>query len=282
MSGNRVVVHKRNPNPAQIDQLGTTIPMAELFASVPPAPPPPPKHLFDPPRRLVPVPMETAAAAGDLPQASVATRSVQALVFDLDTLFAEASSWHLDSLNQALKAFGVQAPVDRPLACQAALESLSRERRLPAYLHGIARQIEKVHAVEQIQRRCAPRQETELLLTRLRRQGYRLAIRSGASRNRTTAMLERAKWSEHFETFLVPEDVGHRPPDAETYNTLCNRMELRPDQVVAVESSTKGQEAAHGLGLHVCALRRGELADWSGVQRAIERVESVRAGAFPC
>jgi HAD superfamily hydrolase (TIGR01509 family) len=282
MSANRVVVHKRNPNPAHIDQLGTTIPMAELFATVPPSPPPPPKHLFEPPRRLVPVPLETAATAGDLPQASVASRSIQAIVFDLDTLFADASSWHLDSLNQALKAFGIQVPVDRAVSCQAALESLSREHRLPTYLHGLARQIEKVHAVEQIQRRCAPRQETELLLTRFRRQGYRLAIRSGASRNRTTAMLERAKWSGHFETILVPEDVGQRPPDSETYNTMCNRMELRPDQVVVVESSPKGQEAARNLGLNVCTLRRGELADWSGVHRAIERIESVREGAFPC
>jgi hypothetical protein len=36
MTGNRVVVHKRNQNPSPIDQLGTTIPMAELFA--PPLP----------------------------------------------------------------------------------------------------------------------------------------------------------------------------------------------------------------------------------------------------
>lgn len=282
MSGNRVVVHKRNPNPSQIDQLGTTIPMAELFAAVPPLPPHPPKHLFEPPRRLVPVPLETAATCGDLPQASVANRSIQALIFDLDALFPDASNWHLESLNLALKAFGVQVPTDRTVTSQVALESLTRAHRLPDFLHGIARQIELVHAEDQIRHRGTPRQESEILLARLRRRGFRLAIRSGASRQRTTALLERAKWKDLFETFLYAEDVGHRPPDAEGYNTLCHRMDLRPDQVVAVEGSPKGQEAARHIGLHVCPLRRGELADWIGVHRAIERIESSREGVFAC
>ena len=95
-------------------------------------------------------------------------------------------------------------------------------------------------------------------------------------------MLERAKWSERFETSLYSEEVGNRPPDSEAFNTICNRMELRPDQMMAVEGSSKGQEAARHLGLNVCALRRGEFADWIGVHRALGRSESSREGVFAC
>lgn len=120
------------------------------------------------------------------------------------------------------------------------------------------------------------------MLDRLRRQGYRLGIRSGTSRQRTNALLERARWVDRFETFLYAEDVGHRPPDPEAYNTLCHRMDLRPDQVVAVEGSPKGQEAARQMGMNVCALRHGEPADWTGLRRAIERIESSREEVFAC
>lgn len=282
MSGNRVVVHKRNPTPSPIDQLGTTIPMAELFAAVPPLPPPPPKHLFETARRLVSVPPEIAATAGDLPEASVALRSIQALVFDMDALFAEASIWHLQALNLALRPFGVQIPLDRAVSSQIALETLTREHRFPSFLHKVARQIEQFHAAEQIQHRCWPRPETELLLSRLRQRGYRLALRSGATRERTSLMLERAGWREHFEVLQHAEDAGNRSPDPETFAGFGDRMGLRPDQILAIETAPRAQEAALRAGAHVCALRRNELADWIGIQRTIERIESSRQGAFAC
>lgn len=282
MSGNRVVVHKRIQSPSQIDQLGSTIPMAELFAAVPPIPPQPTRNLFGYQRRLVPVSMDAAACAGDLPEASVAGRSIQAVLFDLDTLFPGASSWHLQSLNRALKPFGVQIPSDNKLSCQLALESLTRDHRLPAFLHNMVRQIERIHANDEIHRRCWPRLEIESVLARLRQRGYRLAVCSAAARDRTSAMLERTGWNDRFEVVIHSEEVGHPLPDPETFLTACHRMALRPDQVLAVENSPRGQDSAKRAGVNVCSLGRSELADWIGVQRSIARVESSREGAFAC
>src|SRR3954464_6519552 len=149
------------------------------------------------------------------------TTKPTAILFDLDGVLIDATEWHYESLNRALALFGFSInryehlSAYNGLPTRTKLEMLSVEKGLPRALHPLIKRLKQVYTKAEILSKCWPVVEKEHLLSRLRREGYTLAVCSNAIRETMTLMLERSGVLKYFELVLSNEDVDRPKPDPE-------------------------------------------------------------------
>jgi HAD superfamily hydrolase (TIGR01509 family) len=182
---------------------------------------------------------------------------VAAVIFDLDGVLVDATEWHFEALNRALKLFGYQISRYEHLAAynglptRTKLEMLSIEKGLPTALHGMINRLKQVYTREEILRHCWPSFDKEYMLSRLKRDGLRMAVCTNAISETAELMLMRTGLRGYFEFVISNEEIKKPKPDPEIYRKALERLGLKPDQVVVVEDAQPGVEAAKGAGVRV-------------------------------
>jgi HAD superfamily hydrolase (TIGR01509 family) len=205
---------------------------------------------------------------------------VTAVIFDLDGVLVDAADWHYEALNRALALFGFTISRYEHLAAynglptRRKLEMLSVEKELPRALHGIIADAKQVYTREEILTKCRPAFEKEYMLSRLRREGYRLAVCSNAVRESVELMLRQTGVLDYFSFFLGNEDATKPKPDPEAYLRAMERLGVRPEEAVAVEDSAYGVEAARRAGASVCQVTGPSEVDYWRVREAIRAAEA--------
>lgn len=180
-----------------------------------------------------------------------------AVIFDLDGVLVDATEWHFEALNRALKLFGYQISRYEHLAAynglptRTKLEMLSIEKGLPTALHGLINRLKQVYTREEILRHCWPSFDKEYMLSRLRRDGLRMAVCTNAIADSAELMLQRAGIRSYFEFVISNEDIKKPKPDPEIYLMALGRLGLDAGQVVVVEDAQHGVEAARRAGARV-------------------------------
>ena len=183
--------------------------------------------------------------------------SVAAVIFDLDGVLVDATEWHFEALNRALKLFGYQISRYEHLAAynglptRTKLEMLSIEKGLPKALHGLLNRLKQVYTREEILRHCWPSFDKEYMLSRLKRDGLRMAVCTNAISETAELMLARTGLRPYFEFVISNEEIKKPKPDPEIYRKALERLALQPAQVVVVEDAQPGVEAAKGAGVRV-------------------------------
>lgn len=206
-------------------------------------------------------------------------RNVDAVLFDLDGVLVDATEWHFEALNRALGHFGFEITryehltTYNGLPTRRKLEMLSIEKGLPKALHGLISRVKQSYTVQEIQTRCWPCFEKEYLLSRLRRNGYRLAVCSNAVRESVSMMLERSGIIGYFDLLVSNEDVVNPKPDPEIYLRTCDRLGLEPSRVVVVEDAPHGIEAAKRAGARVCEVSGFTEVDWKRIGGFVDAAE---------
>ncbi len=287
MSGNRVVVHKRHQVPTRIDQLGTTIPMLELLESTLEKPSLP-KAKTERSPRLVPISMAQANSVGDMPQSSLAARTIHAIVFDLDSTLVDLKQWRETARARALALFGFElhsglksSAVKGSPSTAEILDHLSRDSGLPRSLHGLITRLEHAGIGREIEA-SHPDSEKEYLLMRLGREGYRLAVCSGMDRPSTMAILERARLQQFFDVVVTSEEIRTAKPSPETYLSACDRLGLRPNQVAVVESTPQGIDSARRAGAYVLPSEGVRDVEWIRIRKLVHQIEIRSTGVASC
>jgi beta-phosphoglucomutase len=181
----------------------------------------------------------------------------KAVIFDLDGVLIDATEWHFEALNRALKLFGYQISRYEHLAAynglptRTKLEMLSLEKGLPKALHGLVGRLKQVYTREEILRHCWPSFDKEYMLSRLRRDGYRMAVCTNAIAESAELMLQRAGLRPYFEFVLSNEEISRPKPDPEIYLKALERLGIPAAEVVVVEDAQHGVEAARRAGTRV-------------------------------
>jgi beta-phosphoglucomutase len=181
----------------------------------------------------------------------------KAVIFDLDGVLIDATEWHFEALNRALKLFGYQISRYEHLAAynglptRTKLEMLSIEKGLPKALHSLVNRLKQVYTREEILRHCWPSFDKEYMLSRLRRDGYRMAVCTNAIAESAELMLQRAGIRQYFEFIISNEEIARPKPDPEIYLKALERLGVQAGQVVVVEDAQHGVEAARRAGTRV-------------------------------
>ena len=204
---------------------------------------------------------------------------IRAILFDLDGVLVDATEWHYEALNRALALFGFTISRYEHLSSynglptRKKLEMLSVEKGLPVALHGLINKVKQVYTREEILTKCRPTFEKEYLLSRLERDGYRLALCSNAIRDSVELMIRQSGLYDYFEFFISNQDVTRPKPDPEIYQNAIARLGYSPEEIVIVEDAPHGVEAARRAGGHVCQVAGFAEVDYFRIKDAIVKAE---------
>jgi HAD superfamily hydrolase (TIGR01509 family) len=154
------------------------------------------------------------------------------------------------------------------------LEMLSLEKGLPVAIHQMLNRLKQVYTRDEIFTKCRPVFEKEYMVSRLRREGYRLAVCSNSIRETLDMMVRQSGLDDHFEFLISNEDVTRPKPDPEIYAAAIARLGVTPEHTLIVEDAPHGVEAARRVGAHVCQVAGFHDVHYSRIRAALDRIET--------
>ena len=186
---------------------------------------------------------------------------IKAILFDLDGVLVNATEWHYEALNKALRLFGREIgredhiKIYNGLPTTEKLKVMSEKGELPWGVHEIIKTLKRKYTDEQVFLNCKPNHEKQIMLSNLKRVGYKLAVVSNAQRYSVENML-RCSMTIDFFDYILGNDEGYKPkPAPDMYLAAFHFIKLKPREVVIVEDSPHGIEAAKRSGAKVLEVR---------------------------
>ncbi len=204
---------------------------------------------------------------------------IKAVIFDMDGVLIEAKDWHYESLNKALNLFGMEiSRYDHlvtydGLPTRKKLEMLSSERGLPVQLHEFINKLKQSYTMELVYAQCKPRFHHEYALSRLKNEGFKLAVASNSIRNTVQVMMERSELINYLDFYLSNQDVKNGKPDPEIYVQAIRRLGLQPEECLIVEDNENGKQAARGSGAWLMEVNEVEEVNYPNIIRTIQLIE---------
>lgn len=204
---------------------------------------------------------------------------IKAIVFDMDGVLIEAKDWHYEALNKALRLFGYEiSRYDHlvtydGLPTSKKLEMLSLEKGLPRGLHQFINDMKQLYTTEMVHMQCSPRFFHEYALSRLKNEGYRLAVASNSIRNSVELMMRKSALLPYLEFFLSNQDVSRGKPDPEIYNVAIARLGLQPKEVMVIEDNRNGIQAATAAGANVMKVEAVYDVNYENIHKHLELFE---------
>lgn len=207
---------------------------------------------------------------------------IKAILFDMDGVLIDAREWHYQSLNKALQLFGKaisrQDHLDNfdGLPTRKKLEQLSNNRGLPHELQEFVNDLKQKHTFHIVNEHCHPNFRHEYALSKLKSEGYKLALCSNSIRRSVDLMMELSNLSRYFDATLSNEDVTHPKPDPQIYQLAMKKLGVSADQCLIVEDNDNGFKAATGAGGFLLRVQSPKDITYDAVKRAIKNVEARR------
>lgn len=207
---------------------------------------------------------------------------IKAVIFDMDGVLIEAKDWHYDALNRALNLFGYNiSRYDHltkfdGLPTKDKLNMLSTEYSLPDELHSFINEMKQYYTMEIVHTHCKPMFIHEYALSKLKSEGYKLAVASNSIKNSVVTMMKKACLSDYLEIMLSNEDVHKGKPDPEIYMTVISKLGLLPEECVVIEDNENGIRAARAAGANVLTVDEVTDVNYKNIKSFISKIENVR------
>lgn len=204
---------------------------------------------------------------------------IKAVIFDMDGVLIEAKDWHYEALNKALGLFGMEiSRYDHlvtydGLPTNKKLEMLSTERGLPQELHKFINDMKQQYTLEIVYAQCKPRFYHEYALSRLKQDGYKLAVASNSIRKTVQIMMDQSSLMGYLDFYLSNQDVKVGKPDPEIYTKAIQKLGLTPQECLIVEDNEKGIQAAKASGAWVMEVDEVEKVNYQNIMSHIMRFE---------
>lgn len=182
---------------------------------------------------------------------------IKAIIFDMDGVLIDARDWHFEALNQALAPFGFcisredHLKTYDGLPTSKKLEMLTKNEELPMRLHKIISTIKQDRTLRIAAQKCFPNMHHLILIQKLKRDGYKLAVYTNSIRQTTTFMLTHSHLIDFFDVVLTNEDVKKPKPSPDGYVDAVARLGLTSDEVLVIEDGEYGAQAAKLAGCRV-------------------------------
>ena len=198
----------------------------------------------------------------------------------MDGVLIDAREWHYESLNRALKLFGFTiSRYDHlvtydGLPTRKKLEMLSRDQRLPTGLHGFLNDLKQSYTIEIVHARCKPRFQHQYTLSRLKAEGYKLAVASNSVRRSIELMMEKSALAGYLNAIVSIQDVVRAKPDPEIYLRALDLLGVSAGETLIVEDNPHGIAAARASGARVMVVQDPSEVTWDNVFANIQRAEN--------
>jgi len=204
---------------------------------------------------------------------------IKAVLFDMDGVLIEAKDWHYEALNKALALFGYEITRTEHLSgydglpTRTKLKKLTMEKGLPEELHDFINEMKQQYTVKIIHNQCRPRFNHEFALSKLKAEGYRIAVCSNSIRMTIEMMMEYAKLSGYLDFIISNQDVKNAKPDPEIYLVAMEKLKLKPEECLICEDNENGIEAAIASGGCLLAVKTVDDVNYNNIKKRINEIE---------
>lgn len=197
----------------------------------------------------------------------------------MDGVLIEAKDWHYEALNKALQLFGMEiSRYDHlvtydGLPTKKKLEMLSHERGLPRGLHEFINDMKQLYTLEIVHTACKPKFHHEYALSRLKNEGYRMAVCSNSVRNTIQVMMQKSSLEQYLDFYISNQDVRQGKPDPEMYNNAIQKLGLTPTECMIIEDNENGIKAAKASNANVMIVETTEDVNYQNIKKHIAMFE---------
>ena len=201
--------------------------------------------------------------------------TIKAVLFDMDGVLIEAKDWHYEALNRALNIFGYNITREEHLRTfdglptRDKLKILSGRSSLPVQLHSLINKLKQKYTEEYIYTKCRPHFENEYALSRLKKDGYKIAVCSNSIRKTIEAMMDRSALLPYIDLIVSNQDVKHGKPSPEIYCTAMQRLGVNPEECLILEDNENGIKAAIASGGHLLRISEVSETNYKNIHSAI-------------
>jgi HAD superfamily hydrolase (TIGR01509 family) len=207
------------------------------------------------------------------------SKKIKAVIFDMDGVLIDAKDWHYDALNKSLAIFGLEITRHDHLnsfdglSTGQKLKMLSKMHVLPITLHSFINEMKQQYTMDITQQLCKPVFHHQYALSKLKEQGYQIAVASNSIRNTVKIMMEKSSLIEYLNFYLSNQDVTNGKPDPEIYNLAISRLNIKPEECVIVEDNDIGLKAARASGAHVLKVETVHDVNFDNITAFIKEIE---------
>lgn len=205
---------------------------------------------------------------------------IKAVLFDMDGVLIEAKDWHYDALNRALEHFGYTISRESHLSTfdglptRQKLKMLSQSRGLSEGLHEFLNALKQSYTLEISSMRCKPVFNHQYALSRLKQDGYKMAVCSNSVRQSVHEMMRLSSLTEYLDQLISNEDVSKGKPDPEMYTKAMNTFGLKPEECLILEDNDHGIQAAIASGGHLMKIGVPDDVTYHAIKARIAEIEA--------
>lgn len=206
---------------------------------------------------------------------------IKAILFDMDGVLIDAKDWHYEALNRALEHFGYTISRESHLSTfdglptRKKLGMLSSSRGLPSGLHDFLNALKQAYTLEISYQRCKPVFNHQYALSRLRKEGYKLAVCSNSVRQSIETMMKLSLLYDELDLIVSNQDVEIGKPDPEMYLKAMQGLNVNPDECLILEDNEHGIQAAIASGGHLLKIGVPNDVTYQSIKARISEVEAI-------
>lgn len=203
---------------------------------------------------------------------------IKAVLFDMDGVLIDAKDWHYEALNRALELFGYSISRESHLSTfdglptRTKLEMLTKSRGLPKGLHDLLNTLKQIYTLEISYQYCKPTFNHQYALSRLKEDGYKIAVCSNSVRQSIETMMNLSHLNTYLDLTVSNQDVSEGKPNPMMYSKAMGILGVAPNECLILEDNEHGIQAAMASGAHL--LKIGVPADVT-YQNILERITEI-------
>lgn len=207
-------------------------------------------------------------------------KKIRAILFDMDGVLVDAKDWHYEALNKALRLFGFEITRSEHLKnydglpTAVKLKILTKEKGLPEGLHSFINEIKQQYTYSIAFNNCKPRFIHEFSLSKLKSQGYKIAICSNSIRDSIAMMMERAALLKYADVVISNQDVKKPKPDPEMYIEAAKKLGVKPEECLILEDNENGIKAAQASGGNLMIIKTPDDVTYGKIISRIKEIEA--------
>lgn len=207
-------------------------------------------------------------------------KKIKAILFDMDGVLIEAKDWHYEALNEALRLFGHEISRQEHLTTfdglptRDKLNLISETSFLPVSLHGFVNEMKQHYTKTQIELKCKPLFQHEYALSKLKNEGYKIAVCSNSIRASIDNMMEKAALTQYLDLIMSNEDVTKGKPNPEIYTTAMQRLGVLPEECLILEDNKNGIAAAKASGGNLLQIIEVTDVNYNNIRNRINEIEN--------
>lgn len=174
---------------------------------------------------------------------------IKAILYDLDGVLVDATEWHYESLNIALKEIAgfiiersEHVSTFNGIPTKKKMEILNKQNRLPSTLFQDVWNM-KQEKTKEVIKKYGSVDQNKIRLHENTKHLKRACI-TNSIRETAKLMLEKTGQLEYMDFVISNEDIINPKPSPDGYNKAIGKLKLQPNECMIVEDSPKGIEAA--------------------------------------